>query len=185
MKKINSGVIALLLIVTTMTMVWALGNTFRIEPTGVLQEDLVLNLYDNQINDESHTFNSGALATSTAKVNIASAINYTKNGVFGQIASELIGLSGDTQAVSTTKLYCFSYNTTTSTTEVTVGPAGETDIQDISLPAGNILFGYLKIVTPGTHQFVPGTTTIGSNNTATYYNMSFQPSKCRVSNVSR
>lgn len=184
MKKTITLLSALLLVVTFVTTIWALGNTFRIEPTGVLQEDLVLFLYDTQKNNENMCFNSGALAAATDDVTIASAVNYVKDGVFGQIAAGEITMAGATQETGTTKLYVFSYDTTTSTTEITIGTAGETDVKNIALPAGNIPFGYVKVV--ATAEYVPGITTWATSGiTETFYNLAYQPSKCRVSNTSR
>ena len=186
MKKNILVVMTLLFVLAIVGHAWSLGNTFRIEPTGVLQEDLVLNLFDGQFNSENMCFNSGALATATADVSIATAIDYTHDGIFGQIATGTIAPTGDTQAVSTTRLYAFSYDTTNSTTEVTQGAAGLTAIKSIEIPAGNVLIGYMKMVTDSTHTYVPGTTTIGGSGvTGTYYNMAMQPSRVRVSKTSK
>lgn len=175
---------AFLLLMAISSYAWALGNVFRIEPTGFLNEDLVLFLYDTQKNNENMALNSGALAAATDDVTIASAVNYIKNGVFGQVAAGEITMAGATQEINTTKLYVFTYNTTTATTEITIGTAGETDIKNIVLPAGNIPFGYVKVV--ATAEYVPGTTTWATSGiTETFYNLAYQPSKCRVSNTSR
>lgn len=152
--------------------------------TGIGQNpvDVINFFYDTQFQNESMCFNSGALANATEQVSIASAVNYVKDGVFGQISTGYITLSGDTQAVSTTKLYVFSYDVANTTTEITIGAAGETDIKNIEIPEGNILFGALKIVTDGSTQFVPGTTsTAAAGITETYYNYAVKPCKVRVS----
>jgi len=159
----------------------ALAQTYKMTPSGFMNADLIRFLYDSQAQHEAMCFNSGALANATEAVSIATAINYTKDGVFGQIATGTIALSGATQEVSTTKLYVFSYDIPNSTTEVTLGAVGETDIHNITTPAGNLVFGYLKIVTDGSTQFVPGTTsTAAAGITETYYNLAIIPSRVRV-----
>lgn len=153
----------------------------QIKPGGQLRGDMATFLYDVQDRLLNRCFNSGALANATNDVQIAAAINYTKNGVFGQIATGYIDLTGGTQAISTTKLYAFTYNTTTATTEVVVGPVGVTDINLVVPTTSNILFGYVKIVTPSTHTFVPNSTALGTNNTVTYYNVGARAPRITVS----
>lgn len=177
MKKTFS--IAVLLLALCFGM--ALAQTNKITPSGFMNADLVRVIYDTQNQNEAMCFNSGALGNATEDVAITAAVNYVKSGLFGQIATGEIRLSGATQEVSTTKLYIFTYNTSTSTTEVTVGAAGETDLNDITLPSGNIPFGYMKIVTDSTHEFVPGTTAMTATGiTETYYNLAIIPSRVRV-----
>lgn len=175
MKKIFLALFVLLAFANV-----AFAQSDILKPTGLLKGDMAKFFYDVQDRQLNRCFNSGALANSTANVAIAAAINYTKNGVFGQIAAEDIAMAGATQDVSLTKMYVFTYNTTTATTEIVIGSAGVTDINKIVPTTSNIIYGAAKIVTPSTHQYVPGTTALGTNNTVTYYNISVVPNRVTV-----
>lgn len=152
-----------------------------ITPYGSYGGDVVKHLKEQQDKSLTMCFNSGALAAATDDVTIAAAVNYVKDGVFGQIGAGEITMAGDTQAVSTTKIYLFSYNATTSTTEITIGASNDTVIENIIYPTGNIPFGYVKVVTSSTQEYVPGTTTWATAGvTETFYNVAILPYKIKV-----
>lgn len=182
MKKI---VIALLLIIVFVTAAFAVEIEY-ISPTGVSQRLIAKHLYEAQERQLNMCFNSGALAAATDDVTIASAINYVEDGIFGQIAAGEITMAGATQEVSTTKIYFFSYDTVNATSEITIGAANDTNIENIEIPDGNIPFGYVKVVTSAAVEYVPGTTAwTTSGVTETFYNISIMPFTKKVLNNSR
>jgi len=175
--KIRNFAIAMMMILALASSAFAADVT----PLGAWGGDVVKHLKEQQDNSLNMCFNSGALAAATDDVTIAAAVNYVKDGVFGQIGAGEITMAGDTQAVSTTKIYLFSYNTTASTTEITIGASNDTVIENIIYPTGNIPFGYVKVVTSSTQEYVPGTTTWATSGvTETFYNIAIMPYKIKV-----
>ena len=152
-----------------------------VTPYGSHGGDLVKHLKQQQDNSLKMCFNSGALAAATDDVTIASAVNYVKDGIFAQIPAGEITMAGDTQAVSTTKIYLFSWNTTTTTTEITIGADDDEVIENIVYPVANVPFGYVKVITGAAVQYVPGTTAwTTSDVTETFYNIAITPYKIKV-----
>lgn len=175
--KMRNFVIAIMMILALASSAFAADVT----PLGAWGGDVVKHLKEQQDKSLNMCFNSGGLAAATTAVTIASAVNYVEDGIFGQISAGEITMTGDTQAIATTKLYLFSYDTANSTTEITAGEDNDTALENIVPPTGNIPFGYVKVVTGAAVQYVPGTTTWATSGvTETFYNIAIMPYKIKV-----
>ncbi len=119
--------------------------------------------------------------TTTTKVRTNGTCPYMVDGVFFSKAStdDLWTLAGTASAASQTAIFLFFLDGAgTGATVVQVGPYSAyqafTALQmcDLNLPAltdGSALIGSLKIVTSSSQTFTPGSSVIGTGNTATYY----------------
>jgi hypothetical protein len=64
---------------------------------------------------------------------------------------------------------------TVSTTQGPIAAAGDTAPVPAQTTAGTTLVGLVKVSTSSSQTFTPGTTTLGTGNTATYYDCSLMP----------
>lgn len=136
-----------------------------------------------QVNSGYMSFNSGGLAagTNAGTFQIATAINYTNNGVFRQRAAlNNIAFSSGHTALGNSQACLFgvwldnSGNVTTS--QGPIVEAGQPCPVPPS-PAGvdRTLAGLIKVTTGAAQTFTPGTSTLGTGNTAAYHNCSVMP----------
>lgn len=181
MKKIL--ILALLAIVLFTLPLYAKDIT----TTGANKEDMVNLLYDLRDAAVTHTLATPGIGAATgdpAHIKITNTVQAIKDGVYYSITAATgtddVILTADVQNTTETKLYVFSYDVVNSTTEVTVGAVGNTDPNDVEIPADNIFLGYAKVVC-ATAPFTLGTTSFAASGiTTTFYNMAVRPPRVNV-----
>lgn len=150
---------------------------------GMKQEDLVRFLYELQQNTTYGALNSGALAEGSSgdgAIKITSAVNYVADSRFGQIGTydvKLVASPTTAQATGTTAYYAITYDPSDGTTEVYQSTAGKSlTYAKLRIPAGNVMYGYLKIVNTSGSDFTLGTTDLSAAGIAdTFYNTCGRP----------
>jgi len=158
-----------------------------ITPNGYGTADLVSLQYDLReaaVTRILATPGIGAATGDPAHIKITNTVQAIKDGVFYSITAATgtddVILTADVQNTTETKLYVFSYDVVNSTTEVTVGAVGDTDVTNVVIPADNIFMGYAKVVC-ATVPFTLGTTSFAASGlTTTFYNMAVRPPKVNV-----
>ena len=116
----------------------------------------------------------------TAKVRTNATCPFMVDGVFFSKGStdDLWTLSGTASAASQTTIFLLFLTGAGAASILQVGPysasmlqtAEERCIENLpALPDGKALIGSLKVVTSSSQTFTPGTSIMGTGNTATYY----------------
>ena len=158
---------------------------------GMSQKDLVTFLTNtttmsNEVKDDydllrrqilNRSFGNAGIAVSTTVINIATAFDYTVNGVFytKAITGEVALTANTAQAASTYRLYLLSIDSA-GTVTCTQGAATTTDVAVLPAcptPTTQTPFGYFKIQTGAGGTFTSGTTTLvtSATVTSTLYNV--------------
>jgi len=152
-----------------------------ITSTGMQQKDLVQFLTNtttmsNEIKDDydllrrqilNRSFGNAGVVASTTTVNIATAFDYTINGVFyTKAATNEVALSANTaQAESTYCLYLLSIDSA-GTVTCTKGANATTDtavLPACPTPATQTPFAYIKVLTGSGETFTSGTTSVADS----------------------
>lgn len=135
-----------------------------------------------QVNSGYMSFTASGLAggTTGGTFKTASTLTFTNNGVFKSKAAtdNLTFTSGHTALANSQQCLFAIWITAAGTVSTTQGPiaaAGDTAPVPAQTTAGTTLVGLVKVSTSSSQTFTPGTTTLGTGNTATYYDCSLMP----------
>lgn len=135
-----------------------------------------------QSNSGFMSLSSGAIAagTNAGTFQIAAAITFTNNGILRSKAiTNNIAFSSGHTALGNSQVCLFGLwlasNGDVSTSQGPIVAAGD-PCPLPNPPAANVTpFGLIKVSTSSSQTFTPGTSTLGTGNTATYLNLSQMP----------
>jgi hypothetical protein len=135
-----------------------------------------------QINSGFMSLTSGALVigTTTGTFKIAAAVTFTNNGIFKSKAiTDNLAFSAGHTALGNSQACLFGLFLDTSgnvtTSQGMIVAAGD-PCPVPNAPASNLTpFGLIKVTTSSSQTFTPGTTALGTGNTAAYINVASMP----------
>ena len=135
-----------------------------------------------QINSGYMALASGALAagTNAGSFKTTATVPFLVNGVFKSLsATDNLTFTAGHTALGNSQACVFAVwvdgSGTVTTTQGPIVNNGDNCPVPAQKTAGTVVIGLIKVVTSSSQTFTPGTTVLGTGNTATYINVALMP----------